>query len=169
MAKWSKGECPWERQQGESSPAFQAFSTYLDMGEKRSIRAVSQQLGKSKTLIDRWSRNNGWVERVRAYENDLRKKEFAEAQKAMQKMHKRQIDTAMLLQKKAVEALAKLDPEHIPPKDIIRFISEGTKIEKQTRAEALGGGPGEAGGGQSSFADTIIAAYKRRMESDDNE
>ena len=34
---------PWERQDGESAKAYQAFCKYLDMGEKRSIRAVAQQ------------------------------------------------------------------------------------------------------------------------------
>ena len=38
---------PWERQERESDKAFAAFRVYLEMGPKRSLRAVAQKLGKS--------------------------------------------------------------------------------------------------------------------------
>ena len=44
----------WERQPGESGPAFEAFAAYRDMGEKRTISAVARQLNKSGTLCHRW-------------------------------------------------------------------------------------------------------------------
>lgn len=44
---------PWERQEGESAKAFEAFTIYAGLGADRSLRAVAQQLGKSKTLMDR--------------------------------------------------------------------------------------------------------------------
>ena len=69
-------ERPWERQKGESAQAFEAFFLYLEMGADRSIRAVSQELGKSKTLIDRWSRTHNWVERCRAWDNQIRQEQI---------------------------------------------------------------------------------------------
>lgn len=37
---------PWERQEGESAKAFEAFTIYAGLGADRSLRAVAQQLGQ---------------------------------------------------------------------------------------------------------------------------
>lgn len=58
---------PWEPQRGESMPAFQAWCAFLEMGDRRSTRAVAQLLGKSAALIARWSSRWGWVERIAAW------------------------------------------------------------------------------------------------------
>lgn len=60
---------PWDRQPGESSPAYEAFRTYLDMGSERSTAHVARELGKSKTLTDRWSGQWDWVERARQWDS----------------------------------------------------------------------------------------------------
>ena len=65
---------PWERQEGESAKAFEAFTIYAGLGADRSLRAVAQQLGKSKTLMDRWSSTYGWVARAAEYDADLQRK-----------------------------------------------------------------------------------------------
>lgn len=56
---------PWTRRDTESNPAYEAFRTYLQI---RSNAKTAQALGKSKTLIDKWSSEHGWVERVKAYD-----------------------------------------------------------------------------------------------------
>ena len=33
---------PWERQEGESAAAWEAFLAYLDAGDKRSVRTTSK-------------------------------------------------------------------------------------------------------------------------------
>ena len=71
MPKWT--DKPWERQKGESEKAFEAFVTYRDMGEKRTLTAVAEKLQKSGTLIRRWKSTWDWAERVRAYDNELEK------------------------------------------------------------------------------------------------
>ena len=71
MPKWT--DKPWERQKGESEKAFEAFVTYRDMGEKRTLTAVAEKLQKSGTLIRRWKSTWDWAERVRAYDNELTK------------------------------------------------------------------------------------------------
>lgn len=72
---------PWERQEGESAKAFEAFTIYAGLGADRSLRAVAQQLGKSKTLMDRWSSTYSWVVRAAEYDADLQRKAHAEAVK----------------------------------------------------------------------------------------
>lgn len=57
----------FEQQPRESSKAFAAFQVYLRLGPQRSLAAVGQQLGKSGTVIERWSSKFDWVSRVQAY------------------------------------------------------------------------------------------------------
>lgn len=171
MAKWNRSDKPWERQQGESVQAFEAFDLYCRMGPDRSLHKVGTELSKSYTLISRWSSRWGWIERSRAYDNELKRQEIEEQRKATRKMQQRHIQTAMLMQKKAVDALNGLKPEELPTKDILRFITDGARLERETRMEGIAASAREAGGadGQSSLADTIVAAYKKRMEEGGND
>lgn len=68
MEKIEQGEVrlPFERQERESEKAFTAFQLYLNMGPQRSLEAVAGKLGKSKTLLERWSTRHAWVARVEA-------------------------------------------------------------------------------------------------------
>lgn len=59
---------PWTRRETETSPAYEAFRVYLNQGGARSTANTAQELGKSKTVVDKWSSMHDWVERVRAYE-----------------------------------------------------------------------------------------------------
>jgi hypothetical protein len=58
----------WERQPGETSRAYEAFSAYRDLGSARSLAKVGQILGKSKALMERWSAAHSWVDRIAALE-----------------------------------------------------------------------------------------------------
>ncbi len=170
MAKWSKSERPWERQPKESAQAYEAFDLYLKMGTGRSCRKVAQELSKSDTIIRRWSSAWSWQKRVRDYDAEVARTEFAEAQRAVKKMRERQIQTAMLLQKKAVQALDKLDTSELTPQEILRFISEGAKLEDanmaaSTQQAAVDGGDQRA----ASLASAVIAAYQRRKETGDGD
>lgn len=60
---------PSERQPKETTPAFEAFRCYLEMGPSRSLHRVAQALSKSDTLIKRWSSQWKWVQRVREFES----------------------------------------------------------------------------------------------------
>ena len=129
----------WERQPKESAQAYQAFSIYRDLGEDRSLQAVATQLSKSLQLMKRWSKNWSWGERVRQYDDSLQReaqaRAFKKAVKELEEMQLRQIKTAVLLQKKAVQALDALDPLLIKPQDIVRMISAGVQLENATRTK----------------------------------
>lgn len=126
---------PWERQDGESAKAYQAFCKYLDMGEKRSIRAVAQQLGKSATLMARWSSTWHWPDRVAEYEEDLRRQAYKKAQNDAEKMAKRHINIALKMQEKALAALNATKPEYIQVRDMITLLREATKLERDSRVD----------------------------------
>ncbi|HNT14161.1 MAG TPA: hypothetical protein PKO21_04785 [Verrucomicrobiota bacterium] len=57
----------FEQQPRESNKAFAAFKTYLELGAQRSLAVVAVQHGKSKTMIERWSRRFDWPARVQAH------------------------------------------------------------------------------------------------------
>lgn len=57
----------FEQQPKESGKAFAAFSVYLNSGPERSLEAVGRKLGKSGSLIQRWSSRWKWGERVEAH------------------------------------------------------------------------------------------------------
>jgi hypothetical protein len=58
----------WNRQSTETAPAFQAFVLYRDGGPDRSLRGVAQALGKSRSLMARWSARHEWAARVDAWD-----------------------------------------------------------------------------------------------------
>lgn len=57
----------FEQQERESDKAFAAFKTYLDLGPERALVLVADKVGKSKTMIERWSRKFDWPARVQAH------------------------------------------------------------------------------------------------------
>ena len=128
---------PWERQEGESVKAFEAFTVYLEMGDERSIREVAQRLAKSRTLIGRWSVTYQWVERVAAFDADVQRKAHAKAVKKRRNMVDRHISIALKMQEKALMALEKMDPADIDPKNLIAMLREATKLEQEMRTAAV--------------------------------
>ena len=124
----------WERQHNESAQAFEAFSTYRDMGADRSLSAVGQRLGKSKALMERWSSRNHWQERVVAYDNHLDREKFKSVVGDAREMQKRQIMTAVMMQKKASEAISRMQADQLTAADVARLMRDGAKIEQDTRA-----------------------------------
>ncbi len=136
MPKKNTETQPWERQDRESSPAYEAFSMYRDMpknGQKRSTRVVAEQLGKSVGLIERWCSQKSWVARVTAYDNFLTREDQRQHLDELKKMRSRQVKIAMQLQNAALEALAVTKPGDIAPKDIVSFIKAATAIEESNR------------------------------------
>ena len=167
MAKGSDNLKSWERQPKESLKAYEALYLYLQLGDERSTAKVAQQLGKSKALMDRWSSAWHWVQRSRDYDQELRRKEFADKKAEIKKMQERQMRTAQLLQKKAIEALDTLEPGSIEAKDILRFIMDGSKLEREMMIEALTEPTVTAeqqAKTSTSLADNIISAYRKRRE-----
>jgi hypothetical protein len=57
----------FEQQAKESDKAFAAFSVYLSQGPERSLAATAEKLGKSKVMMEKWSRRFDWPARVSAY------------------------------------------------------------------------------------------------------
>ena len=57
----------FEQQPRESAKAFAAFKTYLELGVERSLATAADKLGKSKRMMEKWSRKFDWPSRVQAH------------------------------------------------------------------------------------------------------
>lgn len=160
---------PWERLENEGAKAFEAFNVYLNLGAERSQQAVSKELSKSRQLIGRWSATYRWVERAAAYDADIQKKAHAEAVKKKRKMAERHISIALKMQEKALAALASMKPEEIDPKNLVAFVREATRLERENRTDIVVETDPNKGAeaGASSLADVISEAWERRRQQQD--
>jgi hypothetical protein len=80
---------PFEQRADESPQAFAAFAVYRDMHADRSVDHVAQKLGKSHTIIGRWSKRHEWVDRARSYDAALdAKARHATEQQAIEQRRK---------------------------------------------------------------------------------
>jgi Phage terminase small subunit len=126
----------WERQKGESRKAYEAFRIYRDMGATRSLAKVAEKLGKSKTLIERWSRRDNWVERCRQYDEYMEREYLLQQIEERRKMAERHAKQAMIFQNKVLERLRSLNPKELSPNDLIRWFDIAVKIERLSRGES---------------------------------
>jgi hypothetical protein len=139
---------PWHRQKGESRQAFEAFMTYLIAGQDRSLTQASNDVGKSRTLIARWSRQWHWVHRVGCYEEHymLLQLESVEAQRdVIYAKQARLADLATSIVEARLTSLmaqmeeGKLSEEDLKNDSLIRLFSESTKIEKSAIEKRIEG------------------------------
>lgn len=70
----------FEQQPKESTKAFAAFKTYLELGAERSLATAADKLGKSKRMMEKWSRKFDWPARVQAHAAHLADIERASAE-----------------------------------------------------------------------------------------
>ena len=126
---------PWERQPGESAKAYEAFSTYRDMGSDRSLAKVGHALGKSKAMMEKWSSAHNWVERAKEWDVEqdriLQKQQIED----IKKMRKRHATLAESMIIKAAQALKQIPIEKITPQDIARMADVGSKLERISRGD----------------------------------
>lgn len=126
---------PWERQDGETSKQFEAFRTYRDLGEERSLLKTGEVLGKSKALMERWSSANNWVERVLAWDCEKDRIARNEQIKDVKKMRSRHATVGQAMIATGTKALKELKVESLNAQDIARLIAEGSKLERISRGD----------------------------------
>lgn len=90
----------WERLEGESSLAYDAFCNYRDLGPERSLEKASKILGKSSGTLAVWSAKYAWVARALAYDDAYRKRELQKKDAARTELieRHRNIGSAILAQ-----------------------------------------------------------------------
>lgn len=122
---------PWERLVGESAPAFAAFVRYRDAGPERSLAKVAKELGKSTTLIERWSARDHWVNRVAAWEVE-QDRIWREQQLGHRRdVGRRQLRIANAMQAQLVQALSRIDLSTLNARDLGYWLDVSTKVQRQ--------------------------------------
>ncbi len=127
---------PWDKQPGETEPAYTAFLAYLHMNETSKFRNVcelSRTLAKSRQLLDGWKQKWKWQERVDAWDKELLEQERRNAISERKKMAKNHMTIGRALQHTALEALKKLgkSKKELYFKDIISALNIGARIEQE--------------------------------------
>ena len=140
----------WERQEGESAKAWNAFRLYRDMEPtERSIAKIAAKLGYSApVLCERWSMRNNWVARALAYDeytdlqarNSRERERLAASDRRIQIAKNMQLVGGAAIQdlgKKIQDALrsGKAIPK-ISLKDATAIINAGVQIERLESGES---------------------------------
>jgi len=156
------------RQEKESAKAYAAARLYFEQGAEQSLASVARALGKSPSLIDRWSGRWQWGVRARAFDKELDKerrraalklaaaqgREWAKraaeiretgsalAQELIQKA--REIVKSPLYKQETKDGKITLDPAGWSLKDGVKLGEAGIKLGLTLT---------EVGGAQSDFRD----------------
>lgn len=126
---------PWERQEGESTKAYEAFCIYRDLGINRSIAKVGKVLGKSQALLEGWSSKHGWVERAAQWDSEQDRVARQQQLDEIKKMRKRHATLAGDMLMKAAAALKELPEDEIKATDISRMVDVASKLERLSRGD----------------------------------
>lgn len=126
---------PWERQQEETTKAFEAFCVYRDLGTDRSIAKAGKQLGKNRVTLEQWSSKYDWVKRVAAWDAEQDRIARQEQLKAIKAMRNRHAGMAKAMIVKAGRALNRIPEDEIKASDISRMIEVATKLERISRGD----------------------------------
>lgn len=120
---------PWDRRDDETSPAWEAFCVYRDMGGKRSTGKTQQTLGKSKRMIDAWSSRHDWVERCRAFDRHMDAESVDAYKQQVKGIVKQQTELADKLLRHLADNLDKLPKGTDPTIRWTTAFSAATKVQ----------------------------------------
>lgn len=134
---------PWEKQEGESAKAFEAFVIYRDLAEDRSQVKVAEALGKNITLMARWSSRWKWVERVDAWDREqdrLLRIQMNRERRAMVRRHAQQFKAVQTAAVKFMEVTFGKGFEHVTNEtmtvtELIRILDIASKGERIAMGE----------------------------------
>lgn len=126
----------WEKQDYDTSKAYQRFCIYRDMGIQRSLQKVRKELGKPPKYIralEYASVRYKWVERAEAYDAYVEEECRKENEVEIKEMKKRHILQARLMQNKVVERMQNLNPQEMSSADCVRMYDVAVKVERLSR------------------------------------
>lgn len=103
----------WLRRETESDPAFEAFDTYMQMGLQRSLVKAAEKLGKSRQVLEEWSRKHEWRRRVTDWDRHSSREINRELLAGRAQMMKRHANVAAMIGARAAERIVNMTPADI--------------------------------------------------------
>lgn len=126
----------YERQEGESKQAYEAFTVYRNLGITRSLKEVANQLGKHRSLIERWSKNNNWVDRAQVFDDEMDRRAILQNEQERKEMIIKHTEIARRMLEKVKIAVEALNPETLTANEIVKLFEIAVKIERLSRGES---------------------------------
>jgi len=124
----------WLRQPGESKKAYAAFECYLEMGYERTITAVAQKLGKSRSQIDGWRGRFNWKERAQSYDNFIAYGKAVKTQRNIEARYERFGRMGDQLTALGLTKAKGTDPLKLTHREAIEYIQLGLRLAEAERA-----------------------------------
>lgn len=144
----------WDRMPGESTWNYEYFCAYrdmrytpsanaddipkLDLNQKRSIRKIAEQLGRTRQTIGDLSSRFNWQARCDAYDLYMLRRQRDKNEARILKMRENHAAIGEQLLKRAVRKLMSIADDEIAAGDMVRMIDIGVKVERLSRGELLG-------------------------------
>lgn len=130
----------------ESTKQRMAFDVYYDLGPKRSLRRLWEDLRTSKeelgfrrvpslSTLKRWSVEGHWQDRIWDLESEMREIDRERRLEEHREMNELHIKTARAMLRPAIQRLAQLDPEQIDLSSLPAWVREAVRIERLARGE----------------------------------
>jgi hypothetical protein len=140
---------PWERQPDDTDASWNAFICYRDLGVRRSLPRAGRryyhpdadrdEIGVTsgqERQFEEWSAEKNWVERSRQFDAYEEAERLHERRTQIREAERRHAQIGMRLQAKGLEALEVLELDDFDPADILRWVTEGAKLERLALGES---------------------------------
>lgn len=138
---------PWERLADEPPKSFAAFTRYRDLDPlERSLSRAAREFvdspsGRRRSHAavlrewQRWSAEWSWVARAQQYDEHMDAVRRGAHALAVRLMAERHVEAAQQFITKGLAALAGVKLDEMRPRDVLRFVTEGARLERLARGE----------------------------------
>lgn len=122
----------WERQDGETPRAYDAFRRFRDAGPRRAVEPIADAAEVSLNTAKRWSARHLWHTRAEAWDDHCHRIEDEGRLDKLRKMHADHVKAGQIAILKAMQALAGMPANQIPAGAAARLLELGVRIERNT-------------------------------------
>lgn len=136
-------EIKWERRDGETSKAYDAFKYYLNTpASERSLRKCIDRLyphapekgrGGKQSIYRQWGKWSsmwGWQSRVLAWDDHLARAELKAFTEEVEAMGKRHAQVAKMMMSVVIKRVKDMQPGELTPSDIRGWMNDSVRIER---------------------------------------
>jgi hypothetical protein len=127
---------PWDRRPSETPRAYNAFTQFRDLGQRRTLRDLCTTTGLSSTSVRTWQHSHDWIDRARAYDAWLDREATLDQVQHVKDMRRRHAVLGQLAVQKAGEKIRAIDAMKLTVREAAVLLEMGVKIERLARGEA---------------------------------